>query len=181
MAITRFVNACYSQIYDFLVSQSFLNSNRWMPIEEQDQLTVRALAESPSVSIKLDKVAPMLSGLTKPIVIAKVNADKYSRLASKYEIEGFRKGFLHSSFNSPIVVLAPTPANKPQLCDFSTNYNASESFLMLNEIIIEPNQEEKSETDEKIVITRSLFMDFSKKFEGSDSPVKVLMVNTKGN
>ncbi|KAI3684532.1 hypothetical protein L6452_33756 [Arctium lappa] len=94
---------------------------------------------------------------------------------------GFRKGFLHSSFNSPIVVLAPTPANKPQLCDFSTNNNASESFLMLNEIIIEPNQEEKSEIDEKIVITRSLFMDFSKKFEGSDSPVKVLMVNAKGN
>ncbi|KAI3669481.1 hypothetical protein L6452_40717 [Arctium lappa] len=92
---------------------------------------------------------------------------------------------IHKRFiNSPIAVLAPTPANTPQVYDFSTNNNASEPFLvspvaenisfsqMLNEIIIEPNQEEKSETDEKIVITRSLFMDFSEKFEGSDSPVQ---------
>ncbi|KAI3729579.1 hypothetical protein L6452_18240 [Arctium lappa] len=97
---------------------------------------------------------------------------------------GFRKGFLHSSFNSPIVVLAPTPANKPQLYDFSTNNNASESFLvsyLLKTSVslrclmrLSLNQIKKSETDEKIVITRSLFMDFSKKFEFP-------MVNAKGN
>ncbi|KVH92304.1 uncharacterized protein LOC112515829 [Cynara cardunculus var. scolymus] len=92
---------------------------------------------------------------------------------------------IHKRFmNSPVAVLAPTPANTPQVYDFSTNNNASESFnvspvaenfsfsQMLNEIIIEPNQEDKSDSDEKIVITRSLFMDFSEKFEGSDSPVQ---------
>lgn len=102
---------------------------------------------------------------------------------------------IHKRFiNSPIAVLAPTPANTPQVYDFSTNNNSSESFIvspvaenfsfsqMLNEIIIEPKQEEKSETDEKIVITRSLFMDFSEKFDdspvqGSDASVWSVQVN----
>lgn len=46
---------------------------------------------------ELDKAAPMLSGLKEPIVIAKINADKYTRLASKYEIDGFPtlKIFMH--------------------------------------------------------------------------------------
>ncbi|KAJ9561807.1 hypothetical protein OSB04_006967 [Centaurea solstitialis] len=94
---------------------------------------------------------------------------------------------IHKRFiNSPIAVLAPTPANTPQVYDFSTNNNnnvsgafvvspVAENFSfsqMLNEIIIDPNQEEKSESDEKIVITRSLFVDFSENFEGCDSPVE---------
>uniref|UniRef100_A0A5B7A5Z6 Thioredoxin domain-containing protein n=1 Tax=Davidia involucrata TaxID=16924 RepID=A0A5B7A5Z6_DAVIN len=46
---------------------------------------------------ELDKAAPVLAGLKEPIVIAKVNADKYTRLASKYEIDGFPtlKVFMH--------------------------------------------------------------------------------------
>ncbi|CAK9137142.1 unnamed protein product [Ilex paraguariensis] len=46
---------------------------------------------------ELDKAAPVLAGLKQPIVIAKVNADKYTRLASKYDIDGFPtlKIFMH--------------------------------------------------------------------------------------
>ncbi|XP_047322126.1 protein disulfide-isomerase 5-2-like [Impatiens glandulifera] len=41
------------------------------------------------LSPELDKAAPVLAKLKKPILIAKVNADKYSRLATKYDIDGF--------------------------------------------------------------------------------------------
>ncbi|GAB4844809.1 Protein disulfide-isomerase 5-2 [Ancistrocladus abbreviatus] len=49
------------------------------------------------LSPELDAAAPVLAGLKKPMVIAKVNADKYTRLASKYEIDGFPtlKIFMH--------------------------------------------------------------------------------------
>lgn len=36
---------------------------------------------------ELDKAAPILAGLKKPIVVAKVDADKYRSLASKHDIE----------------------------------------------------------------------------------------------
>lgn len=39
------------------------------------------------VFLQLDAAAPVLAGLNEPIVIAKIDADKYRRLASKYEIE----------------------------------------------------------------------------------------------
>ncbi|GAB4861443.1 Protein disulfide-isomerase 5-2 [Ancistrocladus abbreviatus] len=44
------------------------------------------------LSPELDAAASALAGLKEPIIIAKVNADKYTRLASKYEIDavGFR-------------------------------------------------------------------------------------------
>lgn len=38
---------------------------------------------------ELDAAAPILAELREPIVIAKVNADKYRRLGDKYEIDGF--------------------------------------------------------------------------------------------
>ncbi|KAI7752195.1 hypothetical protein M8C21_008067 [Ambrosia artemisiifolia] len=75
--------------------------------------------------------------------------------------------------NSPMAVLAPTPANTPQVYNFSNN-NGFESFTvspvaetfnftqLLNEIIAESNEEDKGE---KNVITKSLFMDDS---ESSD-------------
>ncbi|CAH9124897.1 unnamed protein product [Cuscuta epithymum] len=46
---------------------------------------------------ELDKAAPALAELKQPIVIAKVNADKYRSLASKYDIDGYPtlKMFLH--------------------------------------------------------------------------------------
>ncbi|KAK0576153.1 hypothetical protein LWI29_012844 [Acer saccharum] len=46
---------------------------------------------------QLDEAAPVLAGLKEPIVIAKVNADKYKRLANKYEIDAFPmlKIFMH--------------------------------------------------------------------------------------
>lgn len=37
--------------------------------------------------MQLDKAAAALAELEKPIVIAKVDADKYRRIGDKYEIE----------------------------------------------------------------------------------------------
>lgn len=38
---------------------------------------------------ELDEAAPVLAGLSEPIVVAKVNADKYRKLGSKYGVDGF--------------------------------------------------------------------------------------------
>ncbi|XP_038725268.1 protein disulfide-isomerase 5-2-like [Tripterygium wilfordii] len=49
------------------------------------------------LSPELDAAAPILAGLKQPVVIAKVNADKFTRLASTYDIDGFPtlKIFMH--------------------------------------------------------------------------------------
>ncbi|KAL6983171.1 Protein disulfide-isomerase 5-2 [Sarracenia purpurea var. burkii] len=49
------------------------------------------------LSPELDKAASILAGLKEPILIGKVNADKFTRLADKYEIDGFPtlKIFMH--------------------------------------------------------------------------------------
>ncbi|CAL9161121.1 unnamed protein product [Musa hybrid cultivar] len=46
---------------------------------------------------ELDKAAPVLAQLNEPIMIAKINADKYTKLAAKYEIDGYptMKLFMH--------------------------------------------------------------------------------------
>ncbi|KAK4490065.1 hypothetical protein RD792_000719 [Penstemon davidsonii] len=46
---------------------------------------------------ELDKAAPILAGLKKPIIVAKVDADKYRKLASKHDIDGYPtlKIFMH--------------------------------------------------------------------------------------
>uniref|UniRef100_A0A0D9W530 Thioredoxin domain-containing protein n=1 Tax=Leersia perrieri TaxID=77586 RepID=A0A0D9W530_9ORYZ len=36
---------------------------------------------------ELDEAAPVLAGLSEPIIVAKVNADKYRKLGSKYGVE----------------------------------------------------------------------------------------------
>ncbi|XP_022727778.1 protein disulfide-isomerase 5-2-like [Durio zibethinus] len=41
------------------------------------------------LSAQLDEAAPILAGLRKPIVIAKLNADKFTSLARKHEIDGY--------------------------------------------------------------------------------------------
>ncbi|EAZ30795.1 hypothetical protein OsJ_14861 [Oryza sativa Japonica Group] len=38
---------------------------------------------------ELDEAAPVLAGLSEPIIVAKVNADKYRKLGSKYGVDGF--------------------------------------------------------------------------------------------
>ncbi|KAL6515601.1 Thioredoxin-like domain [Orobanche hederae] len=46
---------------------------------------------------EMDKAAPVLAGLNQSIVIAKVDADKYRKLASKHDIDGYPtlKTFIH--------------------------------------------------------------------------------------
>ncbi|XP_074263521.1 protein disulfide-isomerase 5-2-like [Silene latifolia] len=50
-----------------------------------------------SLAPELDAAAPVLAQLKKPIVIAKINADKFRRVGDKYEIDGFPtlKVFIH--------------------------------------------------------------------------------------
>lgn len=43
---------------------------------------------------QLEKAAPVLAGLKQPIVVAKIDADKYRSLANKHEIEYVQKSFL---------------------------------------------------------------------------------------
>ncbi|KAE8666401.1 Protein disulfide-isomerase 5-2 [Hibiscus syriacus] len=49
------------------------------------------------LSPQLDKAAPILAGLKDPIVIAKLDADRFTTLARKYEIDGYPtlKLFIH--------------------------------------------------------------------------------------
>ncbi|XP_062184409.1 protein disulfide isomerase-like 5-2 [Phragmites australis] len=42
-----------------------------------------------SLAPELDEAAPVLAGLSEPIIVAKVNADKYRKLGSKYGVDGF--------------------------------------------------------------------------------------------
>lgn len=39
-----------------------------------------------NATLQLDKAAPVLAGLKQPIVVAKVDADKYRKLASKHDV-----------------------------------------------------------------------------------------------
>ena len=39
------------------------------------------------VLLQLDEAAVALAGLSTPVVVAKVNADKYRKLGSKYGVE----------------------------------------------------------------------------------------------
>ncbi|CAA6668415.1 unnamed protein product [Spirodela intermedia] len=65
--------------------------------------------------LQLDAAAPLLAQLDHPIVIAKINADKYSKLASKYEIDGFPtlKVFIHG---------IPTDYSGPRRHDLLVRY-----------------------------------------------------------
>lgn len=38
-------------------------------------------------ALQLDKAAPVLAGLKPPVVVAKVDADKYRKLGSKHDVE----------------------------------------------------------------------------------------------
>ncbi|KAL6998688.1 Protein disulfide-isomerase 5-2 [Sarracenia purpurea var. burkii] len=50
---------------------------------------VRTSGGARGLFFQLDKAAPVLARLKDPVVIAKVNADKFAHLANKYEIDGF--------------------------------------------------------------------------------------------
>lgn len=39
------------------------------------------------LSLQLDAAAPVLANLKEPIIIAKVDADKHTKLARKYDVE----------------------------------------------------------------------------------------------
>ncbi|KAJ0795736.1 putative Thioredoxin domain-containing protein [Helianthus annuus] len=67
------------------------------------------------LSPELDKAAPILSGLKTPVVVAKIDADKYSRIAKKYDLDGFPtlKIFVHG---------VPTDYNGPRKSDKLVRY-----------------------------------------------------------
>jgi protein disulfide-isomerase A1 len=67
------------------------------------------------LSPQLDEAAPILGSLKVPILIAKVNADKFTRLARKYEIDAFPslKIFMHG---------VPVEYNGPRKADLLVRY-----------------------------------------------------------
>ncbi|KAG6647145.1 hypothetical protein I3843_07G057200 [Carya illinoinensis] len=85
------------------------------------------------------------------------------------------KGFV----NSPAGLLAPTPANTPQISSLSSNNGDLASAVpspvveeqLISQVIsnIFDGKKQESLETEKILITRSLLLDFSEKSENSDS------------
>ncbi|XP_062025554.1 protein disulfide-isomerase 5-2 [Rosa rugosa] len=67
------------------------------------------------LSPELDAAAPKLASLKNPIVIAKVNADKYTSLARKYGVDGYPtlKLFIHG---------VPQEYNGPRKADLLVSY-----------------------------------------------------------
>ncbi|KAF3445371.1 hypothetical protein FNV43_RR10547 [Rhamnella rubrinervis] len=67
------------------------------------------------LSPQLDAAAPVLAALKQPIVIAKVNAEKFSHLAEKYEVNGYPtiKLFMHG---------VPIDYNGPKKADLLVRY-----------------------------------------------------------
>ncbi|XP_041018397.1 protein disulfide-isomerase 5-2-like [Juglans microcarpa x Juglans regia] len=67
------------------------------------------------LSPQLDEAAPILASLKEPIVIAKVDADKYTRLARKHDIDGYPtlKIFMHG---------VPVEYNGPRKADLLVRY-----------------------------------------------------------
>ncbi|KAL8059851.1 hypothetical protein ABFX02_03G113800 [Erythranthe guttata] len=59
---------------------------------------------------ELDKAAPILAGLNPPVVVAKVDADKYRKIGSEHDIDGYPtlKVFMHG---------VPTEYNGPRKAD----------------------------------------------------------------
>nr|DAD24296.1 TPA_asm: hypothetical protein HUJ06_025760 [Nelumbo nucifera] len=85
------------------------------------------------LSPELDAAAPVLAGLDQPIVIAKINADKFRRLASKYEIDGFPtlKLFMHGT---PLEYTGPRKADL--LVRFLKKFVAPDVSLLESDVAI---------------------------------------------
>ncbi|GMY12229.1 APC membrane recruitment protein 1 [Fagus crenata] len=98
---------------------------------------------------------------------------------SKLSLES--RPFLHlqAFVNSPSGLLAPTPANTPHLSNLSADNSGLASALpspIVEELLISQvvsnifdGKKEESLESEKILITRSLLLDFAEKSESSDS------------
>ncbi|KAL9668916.1 hypothetical protein QQ045_006457 [Rhodiola kirilowii] len=88
---------------------------------------------------ELDAAAPILSGLKEPVVIAKVDADKYSSLAYKHEIDGYPtlKLFMHG---------VPTNYNGPRKAEALVRY--LKKFVAPNVSVLDSDSAVKSFVEE---------------------------------
>ncbi|CAM8992636.1 unnamed protein product [Rhodiola kirilowii] len=88
---------------------------------------------------ELDAAAPILSGLKEPVVIAKVDADKYSSLAYKHEIDGYPtlKLFMHG---------VPTNYNGPRKAEALVRY--LKKFVSPNVSVLDSDSAVKSFVEE---------------------------------
>ncbi|KAE8707756.1 transformation/transcription domain-associated protein-like [Hibiscus syriacus] len=99
-----------------------------------------------------------------------------------------RRPFLHlqSCVNSPMGILAPTPANTPQVEDGINNTGVMmalpvfEEKLRISEVMTSGIFEGLSVESQKSMITRSLLLDFSEKSETSDSTECDSVVTNEG-
>lgn len=58
-----------------------------------------------NVAFQLEKAAPILAGLKQPIVVAKVDADKYKKLASKHDVGYVAMASWHDNFGTCLVFI----------------------------------------------------------------------------
>lgn len=105
---------------------------------------------------------------------------------SKFLIENcgpLRNGF-KAIFNSPAALAAPTPVNTPQVLNFSTVQDF-QSFTSLSQppisvevisgsIDVKQQSENGSEYEEDMMISRTLFLDFSEKSDSSSDCSSVM-------
>ncbi|KAK9284319.1 hypothetical protein L1049_023490 [Liquidambar formosana] len=104
---------------------------------------------------------------------------------SKLSLEGRPFPHLQGFVNSPMGLLAPTPANTPQILNLSADQGTNniclpnvspsltivEEQLKISQVVIDIFDGKKQESleTEKSLITRSLLLDFSEKSESPDS------------
>ncbi|KAL7192958.1 hypothetical protein ACSBR2_024716 [Camellia fascicularis] len=111
----------------------------------------------------------LLRGQVKTLLQKVEEEAELSKLSLEHRSFLRLQGFI----NSPAGLLAPTPANTPQILSLSGNESFKNSCLasvlpslvqeqfMISQMVVESPESEKS------LITRSLLMDFSEKSEGS--------------
>ncbi|KAG0464641.1 hypothetical protein HPP92_018805 [Vanilla planifolia] len=113
----------------------------------------------------LDAAAPVLAKLSQPIVIAKLDADKYRKLASKYEIDGFPtlKLFVHG---------VPTEYTGPRKVDvlirFLKKYVAPDVSVLNSDSSINNFIDEAGKHFPIFIgfgLDESLFVEFGKKYK----------------
>ncbi|KAF1897427.1 hypothetical protein Lal_00035132 [Lupinus albus] len=79
------------------------------------------------LSPELDAAAPILATLKDPIMIAKVNADKFNRLAKKYDVDGYPTIML---FNHGIPTEYRGPRKSDLLVSYLRKYAASDVTML---------------------------------------------------
>ncbi|KAJ0110624.1 hypothetical protein Patl1_03593 [Pistacia atlantica] len=170
-----------SQSLALAASASNNNVPRKIEDSEKGVLKSRQQQQDRSALIDITNDSPIIGlatvGLETPS--SGISKKRISR-AKNNKTPGSGENLLRGTVNSPLRLLAPTPANTPQILNLSEDEIASikvnpsplaqlQSISQVVSNMIEGNKQESTES-EKNMLTRSLLMDFSEKSEVSSKP-----------